>query len=151
MRSRRRAFASLVVGGAVIAGIAIAAADSGGTTHTASTAPAAANGTADKLLASVDQAEFCNRAATGHFTSNLEDLDLLDSGGLIRSASEARLMLQVVAGTSQRTFLARVTGGGADDFIHITRTLIDQSTTGPGTLITHCPYTAPRARRLLHG
>jgi hypothetical protein len=151
MRSRRRAFAILVIGGAVIAAVALAAADSGGTTRAAPTVSAAANATADKLLASVDQAEFCNRAATGHFTSNLEDLDLLDSGSLIRAESEARLMLQVVSGTSQRTFLARVTGGGADDFIHITRTFIDQSTTGPGALITHCPYAAPRARRLLRG
>ena len=77
------------------------------------------------LLTSIARAEACALAATGRYTSNLEDLNTLARDSLRIDESRAHLSMEVSVGSSGRHFYARATGPGFDDYVQETATLGD--------------------------
>jgi hypothetical protein len=142
--------AALIVGGAILALVALSlvaqALISPGKGRPVSSVPQSAL----KLIRAVDDAELCAHGATGHYTSNLEDLNVLSTDSLVLEATQAHLALQVVAGQSGRNYFARVTGHGADTYVNRRPNFVDYGDSR--RLGNRCPYPLSIAkRRLVNG
>jgi hypothetical protein len=142
--------AALIVGGLIVALIGVSlvaqALISPGKSHSSSAVPRSAL----DLIRAVDDAELCAHGATGHYTSNLEDLNVLAADGLTIEAARAHLALQVVAGQSGRNYFARVTGSHVDTYVNRRPGFVDY---GDSTRLgSRCPYPLSIAkRRLVNG
>jgi len=101
---------------------------------------------ATDLLRAVDNAQLCAHGATGHYISNLADLDLL-SRGLIGSATRAHLAVQVSVGQSGQNYLARVTGHNVDTYLERRPGFIDYD--DMTRVSNRCPYPLSTAKRRL--
>jgi hypothetical protein len=102
------------------------------------------------LIRKVDTAELCAHGATGRYTSNLEDLNVLSKDGLIVNSANAHLAIQVVAGQNGRNYFAHVTGRHLDTYVSRRPNFVDYGDSQQ--LSSRCPYPPSIVRRrLLNG
>jgi len=138
---------ALIVGGLILVLLAVTlvaqALISPGKGHSTSSVPRSALG----LIRAVDDAELCAHGATGGYTSNLEDLNVLASGGLLRAATYSHLAMQVVAGTAGQNYFVRVTGHNVDTYVGRRPGFVDYGDSS--RLDDRCPYPISTAKQRL--